>query len=222
MSRSTSDVTSILFEPVLHLPFQGSKRIVVGSRTIDYGAGDVAILAAHLPALVEVTAATVDKPYVALEIPFDRRALLALVSEMPPQDGAGMDTDPVSVSRVPDTVLEPLLRLLHLAPDPAAAAVLASGVRREIYYRLLASPLGDRIRELLHAESVLARIDEATTWMQDHFAEPVRIEELAFRAHMSVSTFHRRFRQITGTSPGAYHKAVRLHEARRQIVERDC
>ncbi len=219
VSRSPSDPAQVLFDPVLHLPFQGRKRLVAGSTSIDYGAGDLVILAAHMPAFVEVTAATGETPYLALEIPFDRHALSALVAEMPARAAAVSDAGPVTVNAVPETVLGPVLRLLQLQSEPAAAAVLAADVRREIYYRLLDSPLGDRLRELLQAESTLARIDDVTSWMQDHFDQGVRMEDLAARAQMSVGSFHRQFRQITGSTPGAYHKAVRLHEARRQIVE---
>jgi AraC-like DNA-binding protein len=216
ISRAPSAPTSVLFQPVLHLPFQGQKRIVVGPRNILYGAGDLVILAAHLPAFVEVTRAAAEEPYVALEIPLDRQLLSALVAEMPPHPRT--DVGPVSVARLPESVLEPVLRLLQLSSDPAAARLLAPSVRREIFYRLLASPVGDALRGLLQVESALARIDGVTAWIQDHLDEPVGVEDLALRANMSVGSFHRRFREITGTTPGNYYKTVRLHEARRQIV----
>lgn len=219
VSRSPSEPAQVLFDPVLHLPFQGRKRLIAGSTTIDYGAGDLVILAAHMPAFVEVTEATEATPYVALEIPFDRHALSTLVAEMPTRTATRLDAGPITVAAVPDTILEPVLRLVRLQSEPAAAAVITAGVRREIYYRLLDSDLGDALRELLQAESTLTRIDDVTSWMQAHVEHGVRIEDLASRARMSVGSFHRQFRQVTGTTPGAYHKAVRLHEARRQIVE---
>lgn len=219
VSRTPSDPVQVLFDPVLHLPFQGRKRLIVGSSSIDYGDGDLVILAAHMPAFVQVTEATDDEPYVAVEIPFDRHALSALVAEMPPRTATQLDVAPITVAAVPELVLGPVLRLLCLQSEPFAAAVLASGVRREIYYRLLDSPLGDTVRQLLQAESNLTRINDVTTWMQAHLEQPIRIEDLAARARMSIGSFHRRFRQVTGTTPGAYHKTVRIHEARRQIVE---
>ncbi|RAL97845.1 helix-turn-helix domain-containing protein, partial [Agrobacterium sp. MS2] len=38
-------------------------------------------------------------------------------------------------------------------------------------------------------------------------------------AGMGVTTFHRRFKSVTNLSPGAYHKMVRLHEARRLLLD---
>lgn len=216
VTRTPFAPVSILFRPVLHLPFQGRKRLAVGPTQIEYGAHDLVILAAHVPALVEVTEASDADPYVALEIPLDRALLAALVTQMPPQPAT--EVGPLFVETLPDTVLEPVLRLVGLAADPTAAQILAPGVRQEIFYRLLASPAGDALRGVLQIESTLARIDRVTEWMQTHLDVPVTVEDLAARAHMSVGSFHRQFREITGTSPVNYFKTVRLHEARRRVV----
>lgn len=215
-ARAPSAPVPILFQPVLHLPFQGQKRLVVGTSEIIYGPGDLVVLAAHLPALVEVTRASSEEPYVALEIALDRQLLSALVAELPPQPPT--DIGPVSLARLPEDVLEPILRLLRLSSEPTAATVLAPNVKREIFYRLLTSASGDVLRGLLRAESVLARVEAVTEWMLTHLDAPVRVEELATRANMSVGSFHRQFREVTGTSPVNYFKTVRLHEARRQII----
>lgn len=220
VSKTPTEPVQVLFDPVFHLPFQGRKRLVAGSTTIDYGAGDLVVLAAHMPAFVHITQATNDEPYLALEVPFDRHELSALVAQMPRAMALPPDVAPITIARVPKIVLDPVLRLLQLQSEPSAAALLTSGVRREIYYRLLESPLGDTIRQLLQAESNLTRIDDVAKWMQDHLEQPIKVQDLAARAQMSVGSFQRQFRKVTGTTPGAFHKTVRLHEARRQIVER--
>ncbi|WP_158562810.1 AraC family transcriptional regulator [Marinitenerispora sediminis] len=216
VTRSPTEPMSIVFRPVLHLPFQGRKRVVVGSREIVYGAGDLVIVGAHLPALVQVTRASAAEPYVALELSLDRPLLSALVAQMPPSPKK--DVESVAVDSLPESVLEPSLRLLRLLPNPTEALILGPGVKQEIYYRLLAGPVGDALRGLLHAESALTRIEGVTEWMQNHLDTPINVGHLASHANMSVGTFHRQFRKITGTSPGNYFKTVRLHEARRQIV----
>ncbi|GAB3461071.1 AraC family transcriptional regulator [Streptomonospora sediminis] len=216
VTRAPTEPLSILFRPVLHLPFQGRKRVVVGSREIVYGARDVVILGAHLPALVQVTQASAAEPYVALELPLDRPVLSSLVAQMPPRPRKNAGS--VVVGSLPEPVLEPALRLLRLLPNPTEAGILGPGAKQEIYYRLLASPLGDALRGLLHVESALTRIDGVTEWMHNHLDAPVDVGALAARANMSAGTFHRKFREVTGTSPVTYFKTVRLHEARRQIV----
>jgi transcriptional regulator GlxA family with amidase domain len=44
-------------------------------------------------------------------------------------------------------------------------------------------------------------VGEVLAWMERHLDEPVSVEELAARAHMSPRTFARRFQQETGTTP---------------------
>ena len=44
------------------------------------------------------------------------------------------------------------------------------------------------------------------------------IDELAARAAMASSTFHRNFRRLTGTSPLQYQKTLRLYAARNLML----
>lgn len=46
----------------------------------------------------------------------------------------------------------------------------------------------------------------------------MRIEELAEVASMSVSTFHRHFKEITAMSPIQFQKQLRLQEARSLLL----
>ncbi|HEX7663964.1 MAG TPA: AraC family transcriptional regulator, partial [Polyangiaceae bacterium] len=55
-------------------------------------------------------------------------------------------------------------------------------------------------------------------WIRAHLAEPLPVETLAEIASMSVSSFHRHFKAVTGLSPLAYHKQMRLREARRRLI----
>jgi transcriptional regulator GlxA family with amidase domain len=46
----------------------------------------------------------------------------------------------------------------------------------------------------------------------------VSIEELAKLVNMSVTSFHRQFKAVTGMSPLQYQKTLRLQEARRLML----
>ena len=64
----------------------------------------------------------------------------------------------------------------------------------------------------------MQRIADAVTWIRDHFAHPVTVEEMAASVHMSASSFHQRFKAVTTLSPLQYQKVLRLHEARRLML----
>ncbi len=52
----------------------------------------------------------------------------------------------------------------------------------------------------------------------NNYASSFRIEELAEIANMSVSSFHRYFKEVTAMSPIQLQKQLRLQEARRLLL----
>jgi transcriptional regulator GlxA family with amidase domain len=114
-------------------------------------------------------------------------------------------------------LLEAVVRLLRLLDTPEHARPLATLVRQEILYRLLAGPSGSRLLEICRNGSPSNRIAEATAWIQKHFAEGFMISELAHHVGMSPSSFHQHFKAATGLTPIQYQKRVRLQQARRSL-----
>jgi transcriptional regulator GlxA family with amidase domain len=94
-------------------------------------------------------------------------------------------------------------------------------VQREILWLLVTGPQGDTVRQLGLADSKLTRVSGVVQWIRDNAAEPVRIEDLARRAGLSVSAFHRTFRAVTGSSPLQFQKQLRLATARQILASRD-
>ncbi len=59
----------------------------------------------------------------------------------------------------------------------------------------------------------------ATTWLHDHYAEPLRVRDMAAQFNMSVSHFRQCFRDYTGRSPTDYLKMMRIADAKRLLLE---
>lgn len=208
----------VIFEPMLYLVFQGSKRLLLHGGEISYGPGDVVTTAVHTPALAQVVTASADQPYRALEIPFDQQLVTALIAELGTLPSTPAEV--VAVHPLPEAVLDPVLRLLQLAHDPTAARILADGAKREIWYRVITGANGGAFIDLTRTTSTLARVHEVTTWMHQHLDEPLDTGRVAALANMSVTSLYRLFKAATGASPGSYHKQLRLMEARRRVAER--
>ena len=64
----------------------------------------------------------------------------------------------------------------------------------------------------------LARRATVIAHINQKFREPLRIDELAGIAEMSVSSLHQRFKEITTLTPMQFQKQLRLIEARRFIT----
>jgi transcriptional regulator GlxA family with amidase domain len=102
--------------------------------------------------------------------------------------------------------------------DPLKCAVMGTAARREVLFQALRGPRANTLISLIRYASTDERIDRAMTALRENFAATVSVNDLAKEAGMSVSTFHRAFKQKTGHSPIQYLKLIRLHYARRLLA----
>ena len=77
---------------------------------------------------------------------------------------------------------------------------------------------GAMVRQLGVADSRMTQIGRAIRWVRDHYAETLRIEDLASVAGMSLTSFHRHFVGVTSLSPLQFQKQIRLQEARSRLL----
>jgi AraC-like DNA-binding protein len=148
--------------------------------------------------------------------PRDLAALIIETGRAAPRDDH--DGRALFVSPLQGPLLDALVRLVRLLDAPADLPVLAPLVRREIDYRLLQSEQFGRLAQMAIGDGRLRRVSGAIRWIREHYAEPLQIEELASRLHMSPSALHAHFRTATAMSPIQYQKRLRLQEARRRLL----
>src|SRR4028119_1414573 len=115
-------------------------------------------------------------------------------------------------------IIDAAARLVELIEQPVEAELLAPLRRDEILIRLLRSPMGSRVARIGQAGSSMQRIANAVSWLRINFDQPANVEELAKLVNMSVTSFHRQFKAVTGMSPLQYQKTLRLQEARRLML----
>jgi len=210
-----------VYEPGLAIVVQGRKKAWLGDDVVVYDALHYLVISVTMLTVGQIVEATPTKPYLCVRLNIDPREIGALLlearghDEAAPADGSARG---LRVSRVSAPLLDALLRLLRLLCTPRDAPVLAPLAVREICYRVLTGDLGPRLRELAVADSQAHRIARAIDLLKRRYAEPVRIEEVAEAAHMSASTLHHHFKQITAMSPLQFQKQLRLHQARRLML----
>lgn len=208
-----------MYEPGVALIVQGRKEVLLGSDRIVYGPHDVLMSALNLPAIAQVLDASPEHPYLALMLRLDPHEIARLMVEghvPPPRPQAHARA--MGTSGLTWPLLNAFERLVGLLDEPDSVAALAPLIQREIVYRLLMSDHGDRLRQIGTAGTQSHQIGRAIDWLQTHFTEPLRIDDLAGHARMSVSTFHHHFRALTAMSPLQYQKWLRLNEARRLML----
>jgi len=202
--------------PLVALVVQGTKRVMTGQGTFDFGAGDCLLIAADVPTISQVTRADASAPYYSLVFDLDPVVIEGLVLEMDvAQEALGA---PVRVEPTEAEVADAALRLMRLLDRPAAMPVLTAQTIRELHFWLLAGRHGPAIRNLGVVEGNARRIARAVSIIRTDYAKPLRVERLAEAAGMSPSTFHQHFRAATTLSPLQFQKQLRLIEARRMML----
>ena len=117
---------------------------------------------------------------------------------------------------------EAVVRLVRLLDAPAEEArFLRPLVTREIVFRLLRGEQGGRLRQIAVLGGHAHRIAGALQRLREDFDRPLRIEDVAREAGMSVSGFHHHFKAVTAMSPLQFQKRMRLQEARRLMLGED-
>ncbi|WP_010140047.1 AraC family transcriptional regulator [Oceanicola sp. S124] len=205
-----------LFGPVFCLVLSGAKTTRFDAGEVAFHAGQAVCISLDLPAVSQVVRASPAEPYLALGLQLD----MAELRELAPQVPAGDDATPqplASAEATPELV-DAMARLLSLE-DRADLALMAPLYLRELHLLLLQSPLGAMLRRLARPETEETQIARALSQLRRAPGAHLRIDDLARASGMSPSLFHRRFREITGTTPLQFHKRLRLLEARRLLQQ---
>ncbi len=207
-----------IYEPGLVLVLQGRKQAQLGSRIVQYDAMHCLLVPVTALPRGRVVEASADKPYVCLRLSCDTQALaeLLLGADATPAD-RDADTG-LQIAPVTAPLLDAAQRLLQLLAQPQDLNALAPLVQREIFYRVLTGPLGPRLRALAQGDGVARRLNRVIERLTQQFDQPFSIAELAALAHMSPSTLHLRFKQMTALSPLQFQKSLRLQHARRLML----
>lgn len=213
-----SPPSSYIVEPHFAVIAQGAKRSVLADQVFQYAAGNFLIFSVDLPMSSYITRASAAEPFLGFGMTLKPDAIAALLLESGAPLKAAPDTAGFAVGDLTDDLLEPVVRMLRLLDRPQDVAVLKPMIEREILWRLIHSDLGTVVRQLGLVESRITRVGRAIVWLRNHYAEPVRVEDLADMVEMSVTSFHRHFLGVTAMSPLQYQKQVRLQEARSRLL----
>lgn len=207
-------VEAVVYNPVICLILQGAKDVTIGTRTVTAQAGDALLVSHDVPVISKITQASAAQPYLALILSLDVSLVRGLYDQLGDTLSDTAEARALNSMPADSAWVTPLARYLSLMDDPLAAQVLGPATLREIHFRLLTSPIGGMLRNLLLVSSHASRIARAILRIRAEFSQPLPIQSLAQTAGMSASSFHEHFKSVTGTSPLQYLKDLRLIEAR--------
>lgn len=206
-----------VYEPSLCVVVQGSKRAVLGPDSFQYDAGHFLVVSLTLPVIAHILDASVDRPYLCIRLALDPVAVSELLLHRPSTRAAGAAESRRGLYMAPMSteLADALLRLMRALDVPADLPILAPMLMREVCYRVLTGPLGSRLQDLVDSGGHARRIARAIELIRLQVDQPLRVAHLADALHMSESSLHHRFKQLTTLTPVQFQKRLRLHEARR-------
>lgn len=188
---------------------QGRKESTFAGQSYRLGPGACWLLTHDMA----ITTRVKEAPSLAVLLDLDASTLRGLHDQVDP--GPRGDARAFQVIDAEAHLLDALGR--YLALEGTDARVLGPMIAREIHYRLVTSPFGAMLRDLLREDSHASAIARAITRLRRDFRRPISMPELAREVGMSSSLFYQQFRTITASTPLQLQKELRLHEARRLL-----
>jgi len=218
-ARITSEPVHATLGPSVCIVSQGAKVMMLGTEVLEYDAARMLISALDLPIAGQVTRASQRDPFLGFRFDLVPGRVAELAARVYP-NGVPKPSDNrgLYVGQATDGIIEAVTRLLDLLPRAEDTDLLGPLVMDEILIRVLRTSIGARVAQIGEPKSGLHRIGAAVSWIREHFAQPVTVDEMAVAAQMSAASFHQRFKAATTMSPLQYQKALRLHEARRLML----
>ncbi|MDQ1472403.1 MAG: hypothetical protein QOJ99_3883 [Bryobacterales bacterium] len=205
-------------EPSLTIFLQGKKLINLGG--VDYLCDESSFLVSSIdvPIRSQILEASPAVPLLSFRYRLDMSAVQEVLGreDLPESkecSGAGL-----AVGETTAALLRVSGRLLELLDTPEDLPFLSPLIQREIVYRILRSPQGERLRAIATRGDLSNRAAKAIAWLRANYTKPLHMEELSAVARMGVSTLHRQFRALTAMSPLQYQKQLRLQTARQRML----
>lgn len=208
-----------MYTPSLIVVAQGSKRVDLGQTTFLYDRSRFLLTSIDLPIVSQVVEASNARPLLALSLTLE----MSVVRELLRRDEihvreCSLDSPAMVTGKVTPELLSACCRMVDLLANPQDIPYLSGLIQREIIYRILCGPEGARLRAIATAGDQSHRTARAVAWIRDHYAKPIRVEDLAHLSGMGVSTLHHHFRMLTHMSPLQYQKQLRLQAARGRML----
>jgi len=207
------------YEPSLSVFVQGRKRIILGGATYLCDGSTFLLTSVDVPVVSQIVTASEQAPLLSLRLALEMPVVREIIGrEDFPEPAVSPQVRGIAVGKNTPELLSACSRLLDLLDTPADIRFLSDTIQREIVYRLLRGPQGERLRAIATYGDQSHRTAKAIAWLKANFDKPLRVEELAGIARMGTSTLHHQFRALTAISPLQYQKQLRLRAARDRML----
>ncbi len=207
------------YEPSLTVFVQGRKLIQLGGHEYLCDESSFLLSSIDVPVQSQIVEASEQKPLLSMLLRLDMSMVQEVLSrEDLPEPERLSDSRGLAIGETSIGLLEASLRLIKLVDTPEDIPFLSPLIQREMIYRVLRTPQGERLRAIATRGELSNRTARAIAWLRANYTKPLHMQELANVARMGVSTLHHQFRALTTMSPLQYQKQLRLQAARQRML----
>jgi AraC-like DNA-binding protein len=207
------------YEPSLTVFVQGRKLINLGGTEYLCDGSSFLVSSIDVPVQSQIIEASEEVPLLSMLLRLDMPTVQDILSreDLPEPEGSSQRRG-LAIGETTLGLLDACARLVELLKTPEDIPFLSPLIQREIIYRMLRTPQGERLRAIATRGDLSHRTARAMAWLRANYKKPLHMEELAAVARMGVSTLHHQFRALTAMSPLQYQKQLRLQAARQRML----
>ncbi|BBO69923.1 AraC family transcriptional regulator [Desulfosarcina alkanivorans] len=213
----------MVYNPGICIVAQGHKIGYLGGQKFRYDASHYLVTSVTMPFECE-SFASPEEPLRGLYIDIDMAQLHDLIGRLGLQAEIGIASEKglpcgIGPAAMDEDMAEATTRLVKCLQSEAEAQILGPGLVREILYRALCGAQAPVLYSLAMHSGAFSQVARVLQIMQSDYAGKLDVEQLADKARMSASAFHRAFKEITSDSPMQYLKKIRLTRARDLMIQ---
>lgn len=218
-SSNNGELLHSVYEPSLFIILQGSKIVMVSDRTFKYDKTSYFISSTFLAVSGKTLQASEKEPFLSIQITFSQEQIFQAIEEFSLHLSNSNTTNfSASTYSLDNDLKNCILRLMKLTQTPNDIEVLSKIYLKEILYRLLVSNQNIELQQFAFIESNSYKISRAISFINQNLHEIFLMDDIAKSVNMSISSFHKHFKAITGISPLQYAKKLKLQEAKRLMI----
>jgi len=206
---------------------QGRKAVIAEGNTYVYDPFNYLVLSSSLHFQAQILEASPRKPFLSFVLQVDPGLVKKVSTDMIERRTAAgfppVRTAPVPekgmVSALDSELMSVVIRFLQSLGTGADRRVLAPLYVQEIVYRVLQREQFARMLYIAAKQAGGNPVSAALTYVQEHFSEPITVNDMAEQVNLSPSSFSHLFREVTGRSPYQFLKELRLDRARELLLD---
>lgn len=211
----------LAYDVSLIILLQGEKIVTLPNKKFTYNKDNYLVVPITLPVECQ-TFASKEEPIIALTFDIDKIRMLDIISSLSAKEKKDSNETEMGIfqGKVTSEIEDIIYRLLKTLQTAEESRILGESILRELYYRIAVSENSHFLHKMFLEQKQEAKIAKSLKKIHDNFNKAIDITTLAEEEDMSLSSYHRHFKQITSYTPLQYIKKIRLNKAKDLIANK--